>query len=49
MARKKTIRDLDVAGKRLLMRMDFDVPLDEKGRIADDQRIVMLYQRSNTR
>ncbi|MBA4293036.1 phosphoglycerate kinase [bacterium] len=35
---KKTIRDLDLAGKRVLMRCDFNVPLDGD-RITDDIRI----------
>ncbi len=35
---KKTIRDIDVRGKRVFLREDFNVPLDE-GRITDDRRI----------
>ncbi len=37
----KTIADVNVAGKRVLMRVDFNVPLDEQGKITNDRRIEM--------
>ena len=38
---KKTIEDIDVSGKRVLVRCDFNVPLDvnDKSKITDDRRI----------
>ncbi|MCI0511913.1 phosphoglycerate kinase [candidate division KSB1 bacterium] len=38
--RKLTIDDLDLKHKRVLMRVDFNVPLDEKLNVRDDQRVV---------
>jgi phosphoglycerate kinase len=36
---KKTVRDIDVSKKRVLVRVDFNVPMDPKGNITDDFRI----------
>ncbi len=36
---KATVHDVDVRGKRVLERVDFNVPLDESGHITDDTRI----------
>lgn len=37
---KKTVRDVDVKGKKVLVRCDFNVPLDENGNITDENRIM---------
>ena len=37
---KKTIRDIDLKGKRVIVRVDFNVPQDKEGKITDDNRIV---------
>ena len=39
MNRKLGLNDLDVKGRRVLMRVDFNVPQDDAGRITDDKRI----------
>ena len=36
---KKSVKDIDVKGKKVLIRCDFNVPLDENGAITDDKRI----------
>ena len=40
MFNKKTVRDIDVKNKKVIVRVDFNVPLDENGNITDDKRIV---------
>ena len=37
---KKTIKDIDLKNKKVLVRCDFNVPLDENGNITDNRRIV---------
>ena len=36
---KKTIKDIDLNGKRVLLRADYNVPVDDKGEITDDYRL----------
>ena len=40
MLNKKTIEDINVEGKKVIVRCDFNVPIDEEGKITDDIRIV---------
>jgi len=37
---KKTVRDIDLKGKKVLVRCDFNVPMDEEKNITDNTRIV---------
>jgi phosphoglycerate kinase len=36
---KKTVREINVSGKRVLVRVDYNVPVDASGKISDDSRI----------
>ncbi|KAB3530184.1 phosphoglycerate kinase [Alkaliphilus serpentinus] len=39
MLNKKTVKEMDVKGKKVLVRCDFNVPMDKEGNITDDRRI----------
>jgi len=36
---KLCVEDVDIAGKRVILRVDFNIPLDEQGNITDDTRV----------
>ena len=40
MLNKKTVEDIEVKGKKVLVRCDFNVPLDENRNITDENRII---------
>lgn len=44
---KKTIHDIDVQGKRILLRVDYNVPMNDDGTIADDYRIKQSLETIN--
>ena len=37
-----SVKDLDLEGKKVFLRVDFNVPLDEQGNVRDDTRIKAL-------
>ena len=39
MFERKTIEDIDVRGKRVIVRVDYNVPLDSEGNVVDNTRI----------
>ena len=44
---KKTVKDIDIKGKKVLVRCDFNVPYDENRKITDNRRIVDQREKLN--
>ena len=44
---KKTIEDIDVKGKKVLVRVDYNVPLDDKQQITNDKRVKATFPTIN--
>ena len=40
---KKTIKDIDVKGKKVFVRVDYNVPFDDKMNITNDTRMAVSY------
>jgi len=40
MSRTKTVNDVNLSGQRVFVRVDFNVPFDEHGKVSDDTRVV---------
>ncbi|MCL2540150.1 MAG: phosphoglycerate kinase [Firmicutes bacterium] len=47
MYKKKSIKDMDVSGKRVFVRVDFNVPLNSKGQVTNDNKITQTLPTIN--